>query len=302
MPAKKRKISDFSAADSRLMLDALEQFTGKLDPEDTESLEVMQLAQSLTAKISHIPHTALSSVTAQDLREMKVYALWLDFKSDGKEKACERGAVEVEDNFLTLEATKQLIKVVFGHVSRSTEAGCRILTDIILLRLATVLSNDVERMYILTEYPIRSVKLHEKRSFGGIVDYILAKYPTKSHTRILRTPMDALDDATFRKLGSVNIFEAKTFQQLENGVPQCILAMASWCRQSGGEEVMRGAATTGEHWIFFAYKRGEQASYYARTEVYQINDDLSNLDWILGVIIDWVENTGVYDPFEYFQI
>ena len=53
------------------------------------------------------------------------------------------------------------------------------LTDIILLRLATVLSNDVERMYILTDYPIRSVRLDDKRRFGGIVDYVLAKYPTK---------------------------------------------------------------------------------------------------------------------------
>ena len=55
---------------------------------------------------------------------------------------------------------------------------------------------------------------------------------------------------------------------------------------------MRGAVTTGEHWIFFAYKRGEQASYYCRTQVYQIKEDLSNLDWILGVIIDWVCTFG----------
>lgn len=53
------------------------------------------------------------------------------------------------------------------------------------------------------------------------------------------------------------------------------------------EEVMRGAATTGEQWIFFAYKRGKQGSCYARTEVCYLEEDLSNLDLILGVLIDW---------------
>ena len=57
-----------------------------------------------------------------------------------------------------------------------------------------------------------------------------------------------------------------------------------------GEEVMRGAATTGDQWIFFAYKRGDRGSCYARTEVYELEENLSNLDWILGVLIDWVLN------------
>ena len=54
MHIEKRKIRDFSVAESQTMLDGIEHFMAKLDPQDAESLEVMQLAQSLTAKISRI--------------------------------------------------------------------------------------------------------------------------------------------------------------------------------------------------------------------------------------------------------
>ena len=53
---------------------------------------------------------------------------------------------------------------------------------------------------------------------------------------------------------------------------------------------MRGAATTGDRWIFFAYKRGEQRNCCARTGVYKVGEDCSNLDFILGILVDWVSN------------
>ncbi len=56
---------------------------------------------------------------------------------------------------------------------------------------------------------------------------------------------------------------------------------------------MRGAATTGDQWIFFAYKHGEQGNCYARTGIYQLEKDLSNLDLILGILIDWVRSATV---------
>ena len=52
--------------------------------------------------------------------------------------------------------------------------------------------------------------------------------------------------------------------------------------------VMRGGVTTGDRSIFSAYKRGKQGSCYGRTEVFHVGEDSSNLDWILGVLIDWV--------------
>ena len=52
---------------------------------------------------------------------------------------------------------------------------------------------------------------------------------------------------------------------------------------------MRGGVTTGEEWIFFAYRTGDDGgSCYARTEVFHVGEELENIDWILGVLIDWV--------------
>ncbi|KAM5533845.1 hypothetical protein V8D89_012508 [Ganoderma adspersum] len=84
---------------------------------------------------------------------------------------------------------------------------------------------------------------------------------------MLSVPDQMLARDYVRELGSANIFSVKTLDQLEFGVPQ-----------------------------------GEEGSCYARTEVCYLEEDLSNLDLILGVLIDWVENTTVFDPFEYFEI
>lgn len=43
-------------------------------------------------------------------------------------------------------------------------------------------------------------------------------------------PEVVLADEYYRKLGSENIFAAKTLNQLEIGVPQCVLATAAWCQ------------------------------------------------------------------------
>lgn len=64
------------------------------------------------------------------------------------------------------------------------------------------------------------------------------------------------------------------------------------------EEVMRGAATNGEFWIFFAYKRSAEQSNYARTEVFHARD-VSHLDWVLGILIDWVLCTCTVSNLQY---
>ncbi len=50
---------------------------------------------------------------------MNVPVLGLALKPDGKESARARGALESEGCFLTLDATKHLIKLVRDSVSRS---------------------------------------------------------------------------------------------------------------------------------------------------------------------------------------
>ena len=53
---------------------------------------------------------------------------------------------------------------------------------------------------------------------------------------------------------------------------------------------MRAAVTTGEYWIFFAYKRSARSgqNYYARSGLFSVRaaEDILYVDWILGVLLD----------------
>ena len=63
---------------------------------------------------------------------MEIRPLPLVFKPDGMERARERGAREIEGNFLTLDTTKQLINLVYDHlphfVNTTIESSTRSLT------------------------------------------------------------------------------------------------------------------------------------------------------------------------------
>ncbi|PIL30274.1 hypothetical protein GSI_07452 [Ganoderma sinense ZZ0214-1] len=279
-----------SDTDIQIVLEFLDQLIATLDPQDAESLEAIQLAQALAATIS--PDTVLQNTKRARARvEMDVAVRWLAFKPGGKESARVRGcagAVETgaEGDCLTLEMTKELLKLALGHVSRSGRYG-----------------PGPHSVYVVPDVPLDTVPLDAPANnvnpnpnpsikFGGVVDYVLAKYPLPAGVA-LPSSGDWLKPEWYRKRGSVNVFVARTRDRLEDGVLQ-------------GEEVMRGGVTTGDDWVFFAYRRGGQnpsrSACYARTEVFHVGEDLENLDWILGVLIDWVENGKNFEHFEYFDV
>ena len=62
------------------------------------------------------------------------------------------------------------------------DGGCEVIADIILLRVAAVLTHDPRRpeVYVVPDFPLDPVQMDERHpdfEFGGVVDYILAKYP-----------------------------------------------------------------------------------------------------------------------------
>ena len=93
---------------------------------------------------------------------------------------------------------------------------------------------------------------------------------------IIFVPEVVLQPECYRKLGSANIFVAKTLDSRARRpavhVVSSMCSSASLRRLSHihigrGEEVMRGGVPTGHRWIFFAYKRSKQESCYVRTKV-----------------------------------
>ena len=65
-----------------------------------------------------------------------------------------------------------------------------------------------------------------------------------------------------------------------------LLSLIASCRK----ECARGAVTSGDRWVFFAYQapKGNDYAKYARTDVLDIGKDGEDLDLILGILIDWV--------------
>ena len=113
-----------------------------------------------------------------------------------------------------------------------------------MLRLAAVLRAENERVCLLTDCPIRAVNIpgeDPSHTFGGVVDYVLAKYSVSPefHGPGPSTFTGQAEDVAgpspppaFQKLGSANIFHVSSVAELTHGLPHCVLAAASWSRQS----------------------------------------------------------------------
>ena len=111
-----------------------------------------------------------------------------------------------------------------------------------MLRLAAVLRAENERVWLLTDCPIRAVNIPGEDpncTFGGVFDYVLAKYSASPECDRPRTFTGEAEDVTeappptFQRLGSANIFHVSSVAELTHGLPHCVLAAASWSRQSG---------------------------------------------------------------------
>ncbi|PIL30245.1 hypothetical protein GSI_07423 [Ganoderma sinense ZZ0214-1] len=333
---------------------------------DARSAQVVNLAQALTAKLqrhlrkraTEYHYAALQAfLPCNDLPGHSLKLRCLPFKPDGKQRARERGAHEVEGNPLTLEMTEHLVNLAYRHTSHNTDLGFRLVTEIILLRLAAVLraSAESDDIRLLTDCPVRAVELpgeDPSQLSGGVVDYILAKHQHRAPRTSTAAGTLAEDIAgtlpSFQKIGAANIFYVSSVLEVTYGLPHsesplshafllCSALNFDYefsCRS--GQEAMRAAVTNGESWLFLAYKRSAEspgAGYYAASELFDVRvaEDTLHVDWILGVLIDWVraargsfpaptpplyislydaatltnerqvENTGNCDAFEYFE-
>jgi len=78
---------------------------------------------------------------------------------------------------LSMETLSELIGLVRRHVSLVTEAGCRILINMILLRVVSAMSTDKTDVNIIPEFPIAKTTFPSNLSFGG--DLLLTKLPSR---------------------------------------------------------------------------------------------------------------------------
>jgi len=291
MPPKKRKISDLVAGYADSLLLALTAFQDFLDEDDDELPPgLIKALDELRAKLEVVKHVSFSKVDALTLLQVNIKSGPFFLVPEKRALAEERGSAEVEGKVLTMEILQELIELVRKHVSVVTEAGCRILINLILLRVASAMSTDQMAVDIIPEYPIAKTTFPGNRSFGGVVDFLLTKLPVRYSRYLLGDPTTALGNPDAIK-GPVtsNIFEAKR-DNVRAAIPQAVMAAASHCKQHS-IPMLRGCITSGEQWIFFMYSAGENGGYVSCSEEFNIGPQFDGLPLILGLLHDWVDNT-----------
>ena len=203
-----------------------------------------------------------------------------------------------------------------------TEAGCRVLISLILLRVASTMSTDQMDVNIIPEYPISRTLFPGNRSFGGAVDFLLTKLPGRyTRRKIGRSSLHSFDlDCTGYLLGDPTtalgnpdaikgpvtsyIFEAKR-DNVRATIPRAVIAAASYCKQHrcGGTspfngvlipfllsiQVLRGCITSREQWIVFVYNMAKGGGgFVSCSDEYNIGAQFEGLPLILGLLHDWV--------------
>jgi len=292
MPQRKRKISDLTAGDANSLLQALNQFQHSLDDEDEDLPSgLLSALGEFRAQLEAIKHVSFSKVDAITLLQVGIKTGPLFLVPETSLLAEGLGSTEVDGKSLTMEVLKQMISLVRHHVSVVTEAGCRVLINLILLRVASTMSTNHMDVNIIPEFPIAKTVFPGNRSFGGVVDFLLTKLPEKYTEFLLADPTGILANTDEIK-GTLtsNIFEAKR-NNVRAALPQAVIAAASHCKQHN-LPVMRGCITSGEQWVFFVYeKRNDDRGHVSSSNEFVIGPQFEGLALILGLLHDWANNT-----------
>jgi len=293
--AKKRKLSNFTTDDRNAMLLALQHFQDTLDGLDEEDEElpavIHETLDQLRQKLELVKDTSFSKVDPTILVQVNIKIGPLFLVQDQIDAAKEIGSADIDDRVITLDVLKELIALTRKHVSVVTQAGCRVLTNLILLRVASTMSDAQTDVNFIPEYPISTTAFYDNRSFGGVVDFLVAKLPARYTPFLLGDPVNAMaNPAGIKGPVTSNIFEAKR-DNVRAAMRQAVITAASHCKQHG-LPVMRGCITSGEQWLFFIYETTDNGDLVsASIDEYSIGSNFENLALILGLLQDWINNT-----------
>ncbi|KAG1763890.1 hypothetical protein EV702DRAFT_1205343 [Suillus placidus] len=261
--------------DTNVLLRTLAKFQEQLDEVD-EGLPTGLIGglEQLLRKLEIIPDPSVpfSEVDALTLLGIKTAPLYLlpdvtlDIESLGSSTSDPEGE-------FALETLKELLGLVKHHVSLVTEAGCRILINIILLRVVSAVSTAGIDVNIVPEFSIAKTTLSGNSisfKFGHVVDLLL------TNCRFL------LDDPT---LASGNQSEidgpmTSTFFEAKQDNHTCV-------------ERLYNKRQTANFFIYSVDENGGDR--VACSEQFSLGSNLEGQLLVQGLLTDWVENTKKYD-------
>ncbi|KIM81670.1 hypothetical protein PILCRDRAFT_821432, partial [Piloderma croceum F 1598] len=217
--------------------------------------------EQLRKKLELIPHNPFSKADALAFLQVKIKTapllLSLDVMSD----------IRNLGSFLWI-----LIELVKCHVSLAAEAGCRILINMILLRVVSAMSTDKMDIKIIPEFPIA------KTTFSGSRSLLPSRY-----TRyLLLDPTSALGNSeTIDGPTTSNFFEAK--RDNVRAIPQAVMAEVSHCAQHGCEQ-----------WMSFVYATNENGGgRVACSDEFSPGEQLEGRPLILGLLTYYGLDTSI---------
>ncbi|KAG2134880.1 uncharacterized protein EDB93DRAFT_1254384 [Suillus bovinus] len=183
MPSKKRKISDLTIEDTSRLFLALNTFQDNLD--ETELLpSLKKLAEKLqTRRTQHIYFPDQVIFNQLGIRS-KPLVLRVDKRREIDSLGLAQTEVPTLDSQLCLQS---------GELN---EAASRILMNMFLLRLASVIRNEETEVNIIPDFPI-SKTTFQGHSFDSVVDFLAIPAHSEYTDLLLDTPVAALTSHNF---------------------------------------------------------------------------------------------------------
>ncbi|KAG2067895.1 hypothetical protein BDR04DRAFT_1233099 [Suillus decipiens] len=270
--SKRRKLSGLTAGDTNELLHKLEEFRSDLDEGDED------LPAGLIDKLQEL---------RDKLEDVKPLLTTLSSLSDKRQEVENLGLAETS-GCLPIDTTRFLINLVRDHVAMATETGRRILINILLLRVVSVMCPGDTTVNIIPEFefPLPRTIFHrdsDKHSFSSVVNFLMTKLPARYTEYLLGDPITALANP-----GSIEgpmtsiVFEAKR-DNVRAAMSQAAIAAASYCQFQGG------VVTSGEQWIFSVYeRRTDGTGLVLSSPEYTLGRNLEGLALVLGLLRDSV--------------
>jgi len=150
---------------------------------------------------------------------------------------------------LSMQNLSLLIGLVRRHVSLVSEPGCRILMNVILLRVVSAMSTDETDVNIIPDFTLEP-DIYPDFAFDGVVDIILTKLQSRLTRSLLFDPTSALENPEAIDRPMISSFLLARQDNVRDTIPRAVLTVAKQCKQYG-IPVLRGCVTSGEQWIFF---------------------------------------------------
>ncbi|KAF8649924.1 hypothetical protein AX16_005481 [Volvariella volvacea WC 439] len=301
---RRRKVSELDGEAIAQIVDPLNQFAGTLDGDDVKTAQVIGVIQKLVLELQvgpeldseREPEGTSGFGLNEDESTKWVEAQYhrLELSLGARERAQEKGKRWIGDKFLSLDGTRWLANLASNHVSRAGSGGCFMLVNLVMLCLASILSDEKNQLHIIPEDRwLRTVQRgHAKYPSQLTFGYLLQRYPSELSDIVLREYPELLCLRPNSKPSTtLYIVDVTCPQGLVGNINQEVQKTAAYICQLFGITYLKGALTSGEYWVLFAYQAAAEhgSPQYGRSTIFDIGQNMEDLEFIVGLFIDCVQ-------------